>query len=317
MKKLFFILLAFTILCSCSTGCKKRTPDSTDLSSYSFVNADWERTTDSCTETIYFSDDGECGYFCACGNPVNDDDLCEGYSYDPDTATIYYDFFEKTKDTVTRVKVISCSDDTLVLDFDGDRRTFTKVSDEGNSYTDSLTYEGKNYLLLEYNQDIFFYDLAYYVDYEEDENLPLDHDKWDLVYRDGDIFILDTQAEEAIAFYADDSNYTWSVIIYPDDSEDEYSIPLTVSDSDVDYIYKMDSMERDRTLAFDDIEVFATLAKTSSDGLIQATVSLAAKGGEWFWRSEVIDDTADGWPEYVFPLPESLTSQIKKHFNND
>ena len=309
MKRILLFILAFITVVTSFAGCTRSPKKDVDLSAFSFVGKTWVRTTESCTETIYFNDDGDCGYYCSCGNPVNDDDLCEGYTFDPDTMTVYYDFIEKTKETVTKVTVISYDDENLVLDFNGDERTF-ELEKEEEEYIDTLTYDGKTYRALQYNADIFCYDLAYSVEYEEDETVPLESDRWELVYRDGDVFVLDSQHEEASDYYGDDKNYSWSVFIYPED-RDEYSFPVTLSEADLSYVYSMEDMERDTTLAFDDIEEFATLVKTSADGLISATVSLAYSEGVWYWRSEMIDDSTDGWPEYVFPLPDGLNAQIE------
>ena len=59
-----------------------------DYSEYSFVNVQWTRSTEFDTEYIRFSEDGEFSYYCACGNPVNDSDLCEGYTYDDSSAVV-------------------------------------------------------------------------------------------------------------------------------------------------------------------------------------------------------------------------------------
>ncbi len=63
---------------------------------------------------------------CACGNPVNDSDLCEGYTYDEKTKTITLDCIEITDEMVTKIKVVKCDENSLELDFDGDIRIFEK-----------------------------------------------------------------------------------------------------------------------------------------------------------------------------------------------
>lgn len=311
MKKILCLFLALC-LCIPLVSCKgKENPKgNADLSNLPFVNAHWERHTESCTETIYFNDDGSCGYYCACGNPVNDDDLCEGYSFDDETQTIYLDFAEKTSETVTKIQVKSCDGETLVLDFAGDLRTFEKVSEEEEYAPDTLEYEGHGYTYLTLPGDIFYYDLANSVEYWEDEYLPIPHEKWGLVYLNGDLFILDEQLDDATALYADRESYVWSVAIEHPDWEDSKTYPLTVTQEENDYIYAMEDEERDTTLHFNDIELFATLIKTSKDGLIAGSTSLAYNDGVWYWRSEVIDESAEGWPEYVIPLPEGISQQI-------
>ncbi|MBE6587696.1 MAG: hypothetical protein E7647_04690 [Ruminococcaceae bacterium] len=320
MKKIIFAAVAaFVVLASlsgCARSSQKGDPDF-DLSTLDFVNTDWERQTDSCTETIYFNDDGSCGYYCACGNPVNDDDLCEGYSYDPETETIYLDFHPSIKGVVREIAVKSCDGETLVLDFEGDLRTFERASDDDDEDEefhagDAISYKEDTYTYLEFPGDIFCYDLAEGLeDYEEDEYLPVDHEKWDIIFYNGDLFVLSSQAEEAIEYYSDRASYTWSVIIYDPNDDPCGPYPLTVSEEESDYIYGMEDLERDKTLAFDDIESFASLVKISNDGFISGTTSLAAYDGVWYWRSEIIDDTVEGWPEYVVPLPDAVAKQIK------
>lgn len=318
MKKIIFAFIALSLIIGSFTACGKGDPDF-DLSTLDFVNTDWERHTDSCTETIYFNDDGNCGYYCACGNPVNDDDLCEGYSYDPDTETIYLDFPYPAGNAVTEIKVVSCDGETLVLDFDGDIRTFERVSDDEAEdeefYAgDTLSYKEDTYTYLELPGDIFYYDLAEGLeDYEEDEYRPVDHEKWDIIFYNGDLFVLDSQTDDAIAYYADKSNYSWSAVIEDPESEETTVIPITMSPEDSDYIYNMENADRETTLDFDDIEIFATLIKTSDDRLISGSLSLAYSEGVWYWRTEIIDENADGWPEYTVPLPKAVSDQLDKH----
>lgn len=121
MKKIFVILfLGCFILCGCVFEEKK------DYSDYSFTDVSWVRDSGYDTETITFRSDGSFGYSCSCGNPVNDADLCETYSYDDETKEIKLDCFETTNETVTLIKIISYDENNLELDFDGEIRKFTK-----------------------------------------------------------------------------------------------------------------------------------------------------------------------------------------------
>ena len=86
----------------------------------------WTRDSGHDEETIRFNEDGSFSYSCACGNPVNDADLCENYTYDEKTKEITLDCFETTEDTITTIKVISVSETNLELDFNGEIRKFTK-----------------------------------------------------------------------------------------------------------------------------------------------------------------------------------------------
>ena len=131
MKK-FLSLLSLILVCALIfVGCgdkkaKKPEETSVDYSKYPFVNVSWTRDAEHDIETIRFGDDGSFVYYCACGNPVNDSDLCEGYTYDEKTKTITLDCIEITDEMVTKIKVVKCDENSLELDFDGDIRIFEK-----------------------------------------------------------------------------------------------------------------------------------------------------------------------------------------------
>lgn len=115
MRKGLFLLMA----CLCFlTGCGKEEAGFMDIS--------WTRDTEADTETIFFGSDGSFRYFCGCGNPVNDADLCEGYTYDEKSGSITLECIEMTEEMVTEIEVVSCDGDTLELDFDGEIRRFEK-----------------------------------------------------------------------------------------------------------------------------------------------------------------------------------------------
>ena len=61
-----------------------------------------------------------------CGNPVNDSDLCEGYTYDDATKIITLNCIETTDEMVKLIKIVKCDENSLQLDFDGEIRVFTK-----------------------------------------------------------------------------------------------------------------------------------------------------------------------------------------------
>ena len=117
--RVIFTVLAVS-LCLC-VGCGNDQPAA---ERGGFEDMTWVRDTESCIETLCFRSDGSCSYYCACGNPVNDDDLCEGYRYDAESKSILLEFLETTEETVTEIRVERFDGTTLVLDFDGDVRTF-------------------------------------------------------------------------------------------------------------------------------------------------------------------------------------------------
>ena len=129
MKKyisLFALVFVCAILFMGCSGNKKTEDHSGDYSKYSFVNTPWTRDAEQDTETIRFGEDGSFSYYCGCGNPVNDADLCEGYTYDDATKTITLDCIETTDEMVTIIKIVKCDEKELHLDFNGETRVFTK-----------------------------------------------------------------------------------------------------------------------------------------------------------------------------------------------
>ena len=123
MKK-YICLIVLTFVCTLFfAGCTK---ENVDYSKYSFVNVSWTRDAEHDIETIYFGEEGNFSYYCACGNPVNDSDLCEGYTYDDDTKTITLDCIEETDEMITVIKIVKCDEEELHLDFNGEVRVFTK-----------------------------------------------------------------------------------------------------------------------------------------------------------------------------------------------
>jgi hypothetical protein len=129
MKKCLSLITLVLVCTILLVGCSKskKTEDSkVDYSKYSFVNISWTRDAEHDTETIRFSGDGRFSYYCGCGNPVNDSDLCDGYTYDDATKTITLDCIETTDEMVTIIKIVKCDENSLHLDFDGEIRIFEK-----------------------------------------------------------------------------------------------------------------------------------------------------------------------------------------------
>lgn len=301
MKKI--LSLCFLTICVGLVGCTA----SKDYSEYEFTDIQWTRTTEADTEYLRFSSDGQFSYYCACGNPVDDSDLYEEYTYSPKNQTI------KLKPTGVKfgfpkkLVIKYVDEENLEIDFGGETRKFEKEKE--SEMVDSISYEDEHYILLEYNADIFYYDYNNTVECEEDVIYPVEHPQWKMAYVNGDLFVHEEDKEVAEAYYSDDNNYEWHIVV--DEDEGEKKIPLSMGEKDLKYIYQMENLEKDESLLFDDIEKFASLEKSSKDGIISARISLAYHQGKWYWRTEVIDDAKDGWPEYVFELPKDITEQIK------
>ena len=119
MKQWIFVFLLGLCLMGCTGEGKEP-----DYSEYPFTDVNWVRDSGHDIETIRFAADGSFYYSCACGNPVNDADLCEGYTYHEETREFTLDYMEPTEDMVTTIQLVQLSDDVLELDFNGEIRTF-------------------------------------------------------------------------------------------------------------------------------------------------------------------------------------------------
>ena len=129
MKKCIFLVSVILVCVMLLAGCNgNKTTEETgvDYSEYSFVDTSWTRDAEHDIETIRFGADGKFTYYCACGNPVNDSDLCEGYTYDDATKTITLNCIEVTDEMVTTIKIVKCDETSLHLDFNGEIRIFEK-----------------------------------------------------------------------------------------------------------------------------------------------------------------------------------------------
>ena len=128
MKKFILLTTLLLIATALFVGCgdKKTDAPKVDYSQYPFVNTSWTRDAEHDTETIRFGGDGGFVYYCACGNPVNDSDMCEGYSYDDTTKTITLNCIDTTEEMVTTIKIVKCDENSLHLDFNGEIRVFEK-----------------------------------------------------------------------------------------------------------------------------------------------------------------------------------------------
>ena len=125
MKKNIIILILVGML---MTGCgeTKEKIQKKDYSKYFFSDVRWTRDGGNDIETLILKSDGSFSYYCSCGNPVNDSDLCESYTYNDETKEIKFECFETTEEMVTNIKIVEISEDVLELDFNGEIRKFEK-----------------------------------------------------------------------------------------------------------------------------------------------------------------------------------------------
>ena len=127
MKKIIILVLAALLLTGCDSIREEKQEQ--DYSKYSFTDVSWTRDAENDIETIVFKSNGRFVYYCSCGNPVNDSDLCENYTYNDKTKEITLDCFEETEETVTKIKVVKSTETILELDFNGEIRIFRKEND--------------------------------------------------------------------------------------------------------------------------------------------------------------------------------------------
>ena len=126
MKKIIILVLAALLLTGCDSTREEK--QEKDYSKYSFTDVSWTRDAENDIETIVFKSNGRFVYYCSCGNPVNDSDLCENYTYNDKTKEITLDCFEETEETITKIKVLKSTETTLELDFNGEIRKFEKAN---------------------------------------------------------------------------------------------------------------------------------------------------------------------------------------------
>ena len=125
MKKINCLLILLCMGAMALAGCKSETTnESTDYSAYDFTEVKWTREAECDTESLRFLANGEFTYSCACGNPVNDSDVVDSYSYDDTTKMFTLNCCEEIEDMITEIKLISCDEEKLELDFGGEIRVF-------------------------------------------------------------------------------------------------------------------------------------------------------------------------------------------------
>ncbi len=123
-RKIILFILSLVIIFAFSSCQKNDARKTVDYSEYPFTDISWTRKAEHDIETIRFNSDGSFAYSCGCGNPVNDSDLNEGYTYDDETKTITIDYIETTDETVSKIKIEMCDKERLKLNFDGEIRGF-------------------------------------------------------------------------------------------------------------------------------------------------------------------------------------------------
>ena len=174
-----------------------------------------------------------------------------------------------------------------------------------NKYVDTVKYKGNTYVLSEYDSDIFTYYHNSNSFYEEDIIHPVSHNKWNVVYFNDDLFVLDKEVKIAKKYYSNDSNYKWFIVFNGDDSDVKKSISLTKNE--LKNLYNIESSKKKIDITFDEINKFGDLLKVSKDGLVQGIVTLAQVDGNWYYKTEVMTDDDK---EIVIELEKTLNDKI-------
>ena len=93
-----------------------------------FAGVRWVRYSHD-KEMLTFHEDGNFGYACSCGSPVDNSDVCEIYTYNDSTKTITLDCGDGETE---KIEIISYEEDELTLKFEqGTKvRTFAKKGSE-------------------------------------------------------------------------------------------------------------------------------------------------------------------------------------------
>ena len=172
-----------------------------------------------------------------------------------------------------------------------------------NKDIDTMDYKNNKYIYLEPSKGTFIYSYVSDEYFEVDKIYDVSNDKWNFIYSEGDLFILDKQYKDAIKYYDNDNNYKYKFIL---DDVGEYS--LNVSDKELSYLYDIDNKKRDVSLLFDDIENMGSIIKESKDGVFTGTISLAQYKSNWYYRTEVMN----GDKEYMIKLPDTLNNKINE-----
>lgn len=91
-----------------------------------FVGIDWVRKNGNETEYLKFYKDGKLTYSTSDGMSINDSDVCSKFTYNPSNRTISLICYQEVLGTVKDIVIKEYDNNTLVLDFNGDLRVFTK-----------------------------------------------------------------------------------------------------------------------------------------------------------------------------------------------
>ncbi|MGN1370662.1 MAG: hypothetical protein ACI4XM_00065 [Candidatus Coprovivens sp.] len=194
------------------------------------LTKEWSRQIEGDTEYISFSKDGNFSYFCACGNSVDDYDLCDTYTYDKKTNKITLNC--DSSDIIDKITIVKSTEYELVLEFNGETREF----------------HSEDYYLLE--NPLEFADIEFKT---------IDEDITFIFHKDGTFEAFDNK--EGGFPYSSDICFTWTYdkeqkeINLECNDEKERTIKIVSYDKDnKDYELELNITYENKTVKFNSIE---------------------------------------------------------------
>ena len=67
----------------------------------------------------------------------------------------------------------------------------------------------------------------------------IEHNKWDMIYFNGDVFVAREDVSDAIKYYNNDDNYEWYIVI--DEEYDELKKKISINSDELEYLYDIDN----------------------------------------------------------------------------
>lgn len=105
-----------------------KNPNKTDIIS-DFAGIKYEGSNGADTEFIRFAKDGSFSYYCACGNPVDNYDLCEYYTYDKEKNEIELICYSGVTKKEKNIKILTATKEKLKIEINGKIREFTRTKE--------------------------------------------------------------------------------------------------------------------------------------------------------------------------------------------
>ncbi len=122
MKKIILLLIILILVFS---GCSNM-PESDNCDF--LINATWEGSDESCTNSISFNEDGFFSNSCACGSPVGSGDVTEIFRYiEEGKSLLLYDCDEEL---IEEGKILFCDDTYLVVNLWGDTYCYQNIDSD-------------------------------------------------------------------------------------------------------------------------------------------------------------------------------------------